>query len=67
MEKNLSQVGRALRGIIAALLFLYAYQEKSWVALAFSIFTFYEALASWCVLYQIFGWNSCPLSERKKP
>jgi branched-subunit amino acid transport protein AzlD len=59
-KKNIGNAGRLLRLAIAVLLFIYAYFAKSWVAFGFGIFTLFEALASWCILYQILGKNSCP-------
>lgn len=65
MKKNIDTTGRVLRFILAVILLVYAYIAWSWIALVLGIFTLYEALASWCVLYQIFGINSCPIDPKK--
>jgi hypothetical protein len=65
-HKNIGTTDRVLRLTMAVLLLLYAWWEGSWLVLAFSLFVFYEALASWCIVYQILGKNSCPLQDRDK-
>lgn len=65
MKKNIDMTGRVLRFIIAVILLVYAYIAWSWIALVLGLFTLYEALASWCILYQILGKNSCPLDPKK--
>lgn len=62
MKKNLDQNGRLLRFIVAILLLGYAIWQKSWLAGVASIFVFYEALAGWCLFYQLIGKNTCPIS-----
>lgn len=64
-KKNIDTRGRLLRTGIAVLLLLYAWWANSWIALAFSLFTFFEAWASWCIFYQIIGKNSCPIDKNK--
>jgi len=64
MKKNIGTVDRLIRLTIAILLFAYAWWAGSWLALAFGLFTLYEALASWCVLYQLLGKNSCPIDRK---
>jgi predicted anti-sigma-YlaC factor YlaD len=59
MKKNIGTADRLLRLAIAVILLLFAWWQSSWIALVFSLFTFYEALAGWCVLYQLLGKNSC--------
>ena len=59
-KKNIGMSGRLLRAAIGVALLGYAYFTGSWIAFGFAIFTLFEALASWCVLYQILGKNSCP-------
>ncbi|MGK5595712.1 MAG: YgaP family membrane protein [Parachlamydiaceae bacterium] len=66
VTKNLDTNGRLLRAMIAVLLLAYAIVEKSWLALFFSLFVFFEAYMSWCVLYQILGINHCPIDKDKK-
>lgn len=64
MKKNIGTKDRLLRLLIAILLLAYAWWQRSWIALAFAIFTLYEAVASWCVLYQILGKNSCDIDRK---
>jgi hypothetical protein len=64
MKKNIGTGDRLLRFAIAILLLGYAWWQISWIALAFAIFTLYEAVASWCVLYQILGKNSCDINRK---
>jgi hypothetical protein len=63
MKKNIGNEDRLLRLTLAVLILLYSWWQASWVALAISLFVFYEALAGWCVLYQILGKNSCPIDK----
>jgi Protein of unknown function (DUF2892) len=64
MKKNIGTTDRLIRFIIALALFAYAWWEKSWIAFGLGLFTLYEAMASWCILYQILGKNSCPLDKK---
>ena len=64
-KKNLNDTGRIIRLLIAVLLFAYAIWQHSWIAAAFGVFTLAEAYLSWCVIYQLLGWNSCPIDKRK--
>ncbi|OQW79293.1 MAG: hypothetical protein BVN35_02430 [Proteobacteria bacterium ST_bin11] len=63
MKSNIGKPDRLLRLALAVFLLVYAYQEASWVAFGFSIFTFYESWVGWCAFYQLIGRNSCPLSR----
>ncbi len=64
MKSNMGTTDRIIRLILAVLLLVYAYNQASWLAFACSLFTFYEAGASWCVLYQLIGKNTCPLPKK---
>jgi hypothetical protein len=64
MKKNIGQIDRLVRLSIGIAFLGYAIWDKSWIAAAFALFTFYEAAASWCILYQILGKNSCPLDKK---
>jgi hypothetical protein len=64
MKRNLDNTGRIIRLIIALILLAYAWWASSWIALAFSLFTFYEAFAGWCVLFQLLGKSSCPIDKK---
>ena len=64
MKPNLNTSGRVIRFAAAIILLLYAWWQASWLALAFGLFCLYEAVASWCIIYQLLGINSCKI-ERK--
>lgn len=64
MKKNLGTPGRILRFLIAIALLIWAYFAKSWLLLAASLFTFFEALMSWCIVYQLLGINHCPIKKK---
>ncbi len=64
-KKNIDFSGRMFRLAIAVTLLIYAVWMKSWVALIFSAFTFFESFMSWCVLYQLIGKNSCPIDKNR--
>ena len=64
MKSNIGTTDRILRLILATLLLGYAYWQASWPALFFSLFTFYESWAGWCIFYQLIGKNSCPLPKK---
>lgn len=65
LPKNIGLAGRLLRFTIALALLVFAYIEMSWVALAASLFVFFEALMSWCVVYHFLGINRCPVKKKK--
>ena len=66
LKKNLGRTDQIVRGVISALLLVYAYWNMSWIALIFGVFVMVESLTSWCVLYQILGKSSCPVHKKKK-
>ena len=66
MKKNIGKLDRLLRLTMAFVLFGLAFWLKSWILTALGLFTLYEALAGWCVLYQITGKNTCPIDLEKK-
>lgn len=63
LKKNIDTQGRLLRLAIALILLVLALWQKSWILLGFSLFTFIEAIFSWCLFYQIMGKNSCPIDK----
>lgn len=65
IKSNIGKKDRIIRLVIAIALFAYAAFQKSYLALGAAIFTVYEALAGWCILYQILGKSSCPISKKK--
>ena len=64
MKRNIGKKDRLLRFGIALALFAFAWWYASWIALLFALFTLYEAAASWCIIYQIIGKNSCSIDRR---
>lgn len=66
MKKNIGTMDRILRFILACVLFALALWLKSWILAAIGLFTLYEAIFSWCILYQMIGKNSCPISKKPK-
>lgn len=65
MKKNIGKIDRLGRLLIAVLLLLYALWQLSFLAAAFGLFTLYEALAGWCIFYQLIGKNTCPVNKEK--
>lgn len=65
MKQNIGTADRMIRLSLGIILLGYAWWQSSWIALAFALFTFYEALASWCLLYQLMGKNSCRIDRDK--
>ncbi len=64
LPKNIDISGRILRGSIGILLLAIAYWKMSWIILIFGLFTLFEALMSWCVVYHILGINKCPVKKK---
>lgn len=64
MKHNIGFLDRLFRLAIACILFFFSWKEGSWVLLVLALFTTYEALASWCVFYQLIGKNSCPIDKK---
>jgi hypothetical protein len=65
LRKNIGFSGRILRFAIALFLLMYAAWFHSWLAFAGALFVIFEAWMSWCVVYQLMGWNSCPVPKDK--
>jgi hypothetical protein len=61
MKKNMGTADRLFRLAIGLLLLSLGIWQGSWVLAVAALFCFYEAAASWCVLYQILGKNTCSL------
>lgn len=66
MTKNIGTFDRVLRLIIGIILGVAAFVVATvlWVKIVLGIlalFCFYEALASWCLFYQLIGKNTCPI------
>lgn len=71
MTKNIGSFDRLLRLTIGVVLIVAAILYRSSTLAIFGLFTLYEAVSSWCVLYQLIGRNTCPLttspSKQKVP
>lgn len=65
-KKNIDSKGRILRLTIALLLLAYAIWQWSWIALILSLFTFFEAYMSWCVVNHFLGNDQCPINKDRK-
>jgi hypothetical protein len=65
MSKNIGKADRILRLCLSLLLFLFAWWQSSWLVLGIALFVLYEALAGWCLFYQLIGKNSCPKPNDK--
>lgn len=63
MKRNIGNPDRLLRFTLAVILLFLSWWFSSWIALGLGLFTLYEALTSWCILYQLLGKNSCPISK----
>ena len=61
-KKNIGMYDRILRLAIGLGLIVYGY-FYSYISILIGLFTLYEALASWCILYQLLGINTCPLKK----
>lgn len=65
MKSNIGLPDRLWRLLAGIALLAFAWWQSSWIALLAALFVFYEVLAGWCVLYQILGKNTCPISHSK--
>lgn len=63
MKKNIGKTDRLLRLALALIVLAFAGWQGSWIALVIGLFILYEALAGWCVIYQLIGKNTCPISK----
>ncbi|MFA6915238.1 MAG: DUF2892 domain-containing protein [Parachlamydiales bacterium] len=63
MTPNIGTPDRLIRLTIAIVLFVLAWYYASWILLAFAVFTLYEAIAGWCLFFQLIGKNSCDLKR----
>ena len=66
MKQNLGKSDRLMRAVIGVILLVFGVISQSGLLLIFGLFCLYEAIASWCVLYQLTGKNSCPLPSDKR-
>jgi hypothetical protein len=63
MKKNIGIADRLWRLGLGVLFLFLSWWYASWVAFAIALFMFYQAMTSWCVLYQLVGKNSCPIDR----
>jgi len=66
MKKNIGTPDRITRLAIGVILLVIAFVVVTviWlkvVVIILALFTFYEALSSWCLFYQLIGKNTCPV------
>ncbi len=66
MKKNIDTQGRLVRLAMAISILILAWWLQSWILFAISLFVFYEAAASWCVLNQLLGKSSCSTDNKPK-
>jgi hypothetical protein len=62
--RNIGIFDRVLRLVVALFFLVLAYWVASWVILVIALFVLFEALVGWCLLYQIFGKNSCSIKKQ---
>lgn len=60
MKKNIGTSDRLFRLILSIIILGYALWQESWISAIVGLFVLYEALAGWCLFYQLLGKNSCP-------
>jgi hypothetical protein len=60
-QKNIGLPDRILRVVIAVVLLVGGVVLGQPILFLVSGFVFYEAVASWCVLYSALGHNTCPM------
>lgn len=62
-QKNLDKFGRILRLIASLVLFAFGILYDSKWLLLFGLFALIEAFSSWCLLFAIFGINTCKVKK----
>lgn len=65
MRNNIGMPDRIARFLIGVLVLAGAITQKSTGLALIGLFTLYEAVAGWCILYQLLGINTCSLNKRK--
>ena len=56
--KNIGDTDRLIRAILGFVFLILSYWMSSLILFLISLFLFFEALTSWCGLYQILGRNT---------
>lgn len=64
MFQNIGSFDRIVRLSIGVLLLLIGWYSRSGMLVLAGMFALYEGLASWCIVYQVLGINTCPLKQR---
>ncbi len=57
--KNMGDIDRLVRAGLGFVFLILSYWFSSLILFLISLFLFFEALTSWCGLYQILGRNTC--------
>lgn len=63
MKVNEGTLDRGIRLVLAAGLGGYGMMTGSWLGLL-ALVPLGTALAGWCPLYQLFGFNTCPMQSK---
>lgn len=66
LKQNLGKSDRVARLVIGIVLLPVSVITGSGLLFLGALFCFYEALASWCIVYQVLGKNTCPLPSNKR-
>ncbi len=63
--KNINNVGRIIRLVIAVIILSLALWIASWLLVLIALFVLFESLMSWCAVKHLLGKKSCnrPLSK----
>ena len=67
IKKNIGTADRVLRIGLGIVLLILAFFSEGWgagVLVVTGLFCLYEGAASWCLLYQLIGKNSCPVDRQ---
>lgn len=72
MQKNIGTADRVVRFIIGIILLVIALVAPvsgvvKVILIIGAIFSFYQAMTSWCLLYQLIGKNTCPVPPVAQP
>jgi hypothetical protein len=66
MKQNLGLADRLLRLVLGVGFLAVGVSTGSGIAVIGGLFSIYEAVASWCVFYQLIGRNTCPLPSARR-
>lgn len=65
--KNLGTPDRIVRTVLGLILIVIGATSQNPILILIGLFTLYEALSSWCVLYALLGKNTCPIKKAQNP